>query len=233
VLASLRSAISSGLALVLPVQCAGCGAPDLALCLACRAQFEQPVQRHDVGGLSVWSAAVYDGVVAQAIVAFKDQGATAQASVLGAALRRALAEAIALLPEEQSPLLLVPVPSSPGVTRRRGYVPLEVLARAAKLPLARSLRQTRAVRDQAALSAQERAENVAGSMAADRALAGRDVLLVDDVVTTGSTLREAARALGAAGATVLGAATIARTPSVRSAPAPPSRPPPQSGAQPG
>lgn len=232
-LASLRSAISSGLALVLPMQCAGCGAPDLALCPACRFQLEQPVQCHDVGGVRVWSAAAYEGVVAHAIVAFKDQGATAQASALGAALRRALAAAVASLPEDQPTLLVVPVPSSAGATRRRGYVPLELLARAARVPLARSLRQTRPARDQAGLSAQERAENVAGSMAADGVVAGRDVLLVDDVVTTGSTLREAARALAAAGATVLGAATVARTPSFRSALAPPSASPAQSGPQPG
>jgi predicted amidophosphoribosyltransferase len=68
------------------------------------------------------------------------------------------------------------------------------------------------VRDQAALPAAQRAENLAGGMAGDRSLRGRDVLLVDDVVTTGSTLAEAARAADAAGARILGAATIASTP---------------------
>ena len=97
VLASLRSAIFSGLALLLPLRCAGCGAPDLALCPACRIQLEQPVQRHDLRGVPVWSAASYEGVVAHAITAFKDEGATAHATALAAALRRALAEAVAHL----------------------------------------------------------------------------------------------------------------------------------------
>jgi predicted amidophosphoribosyltransferase len=49
-------------------------------------------------------------------------------------------------------------------------------------------------------------------MAARRPLAGRRVLLVDDVVTTGATLAEAARAVRAAGGSVVGAATLASTP---------------------
>jgi len=80
----------------------------------------------------------------------------------------------------------------------------------------------RKVRDQAALPAAERASNLEGSMAASRSVMGRDVLLVDDVVTTGSTLREAARALRTAGATVLGAATIATTPHLSAARGDPS-----------
>ena len=67
-----------------------------------------------------------------------------------------------------------------------------------------------------ALGVADRERNVAGSMrlrpADERRIAGRTVLLVDDVVTTGATLREAARALTAAGARVLGAAAVASTP---------------------
>ena len=73
----------------------------------------------------------------------------------------------------------------------------------------------RDVRDSAGLSAAERAGNLAGALAvrADlrRPLRGRTVVLIDDVVTTGATLSESARALHAIGATVPSAAVIAAT----------------------
>ncbi|WP_454261450.1 phosphoribosyltransferase family protein [Pseudoxanthomonas mexicana] len=64
--------------------------------------------------------------------------------------------------------------------------------------------------DQRLLGRTERAANVSGSMRA-RGAAGAAVIVVDDVVTTGATLVEAARALRAGGARVLGAATVAST----------------------
>ncbi|WP_210506458.1 ComF family protein [Naasia sp. SYSU D00057] len=225
-LASLRAALADALALVLPVACAGCGAPDRAVCAACeRALAGEVVVQRLAGGMRVWSAAAYDGPVARVIAAFKDSGATGAAPVLARALRRALAVAAAdLAPVADRRLLLVPVPSAPASTRRRGYLPLAVLARAARLPLARALRHVRAVRDQAGLAAAARAVNLAGAMAADRSVAGREVVLLDDVVTTGATLEEAARAVREAGGRVLGAVTLAATPLQRaphpSSPAP-------------
>jgi predicted amidophosphoribosyltransferase len=69
----------------------------------------------------------------------------------------------------------------------------------------------RAAADQRGLGRAERLENLRGGMLARRA-EGIRVVIVDDVVTTGATLLEAARALRAAGAVVVGAATIAATP---------------------
>ncbi|WP_369688378.1 ComF family protein [Actinomadura macra] len=76
-----------------------------------------------------------------------------------------------------------------------------------------ALRHTRRVSDQAGLTVSERAANLAGALeAVPRAkVAGRRVVLVDDVITTGATLAEAARALRAADAEVIGAATLAAT----------------------
>jgi predicted amidophosphoribosyltransferase len=70
------------------------------------------------------------------------------------------------------------------------------------------------VRDQAALNAQQRADNLAGALCTTRTMrprAGDAVVVVDDVVTTGATLTEAVRALHTAGNSVLGAATVAAT----------------------
>jgi predicted amidophosphoribosyltransferase len=122
-----------------------------------------------------------------------------------------------------SPRLLVPVPSRPGATRARGHDPLlDVVRRAARLvpdttviPL---LRSRGGVVDQAGLGAAERALNQHHAMCcpsgALRRHAGRagNVVICDDVLTTGATAREAQRALVASGVTVNGIAVVAATP---------------------
>jgi predicted amidophosphoribosyltransferase len=126
-------------------------------------------------------------------------------------------------------LALVPMPSSRRSRRARGHEPVRDLARAAASGLRRRglpvvvlpvLRQSGWVADQAGLSSTDRRRNLAGALAVRTGwrscLDGRPVLLVDDVVTTGSTLTEARRVLVGAGAAVLGAATVASTPLHRS-----------------
>jgi predicted amidophosphoribosyltransferase len=103
--------------------------------------------------------------------------------------------------------------------RARGHDPTLRLAAAAARALdvhvARAVRHARAVADQHALGSAERQANLAGALVVPdrsrRAVAGRRVLLVDDLVTTGATLAEAARALDAAGAVVVGAAVVGAT----------------------
>ncbi|MES9535697.1 phosphoribosyltransferase family protein, partial [Actinomadura sp. NPDC000600] len=73
-------------------------------------------------------------------------------------------------------------------------------------------RQRGRVADQAGLSAKERAANLKGAVEVRADVAGRRLVLVDDVVTTGASLAEAARALRAAGGEVTAAAAIAATP---------------------
>jgi hypothetical protein len=120
------------------------------------------------------------------------------------------------------PLLLVPVPTARGARRRRGDHPLAGLARVvadeygpADLALAPVLRVRRRVADQAALSAPERAANLHGALAVrtrgQARVLGARCVVVDDVVTTGATLAEAARVLRAAGAAEVVAATVAAT----------------------
>jgi predicted amidophosphoribosyltransferase len=117
----------------------------------------------------------------------------------------------------------VPVPSTRAAVRRRGHDPtLRITAaavaalRARGVPVRRvpALAHARRVADQAGLPMAGRAANLAGALHVARpgAVAGRRVVLVDDVITTGSTLAEAARALCAAGAEVPAAAVIAATP---------------------
>ena len=121
------------------------------------------------------------------------------------------AVAAALAASTAGPVALVPVPTSPGAMRRRGYRVVETIARRADLPFRRLLAAGTGAADQRRLGRAERAQNVAGVMHAQPAR-GLRVIVLDDVVTTGATLGEAERALTAAGARVLGAATVASTP---------------------
>ncbi|WP_067637799.1 ComF family protein [Actinomadura latina] len=119
------------------------------------------------------------------------------------------------------PSTVVWVPSGRRAVRRRGHDPLRGVAevavrrlRAGGVPVTMldALRQRGRVADQAGLTAVERAANLHSAIEARTDVAGRRVVLVDDVVTTGASLAEAARALRAAGADVIGTATIAATP---------------------
>ena len=156
------------------------------------------------------------------LLAYKDGGRVDVARALARALACAVAEAqrggdrggvrgegtgAALLP--------VLIPSTRAAWRRRGYHPTRsVLARAHILvpPLWRALRLSRQTADQAGLTASERSGNREGSFVASPRLGGRDCLIVDDIVTSGATIVEAARAIRSAGGAVAGAASIARTP---------------------
>jgi len=79
----------------------------------------------------------------------------------------------------------------------------------------RALRHIRRVRDQSGLDAVARRRNLSGALAVRRRtvpeLTGREVIVVDDIVTTGATTAEAARALEAAGARVIGACCLCVT----------------------
>ncbi|MFC9969544.1 ComF family protein [Spirillospora sp. NPDC127200] len=169
----------------------------------------------------VWAVTPYAGPVRMMITAYKDHGRTPLADPLGRALARALAAAAAGVPVP-GPFLVVPVPSARRAVRRRGHDPMRRMAEAAVRELRRTghpatglaaLRQRRRVRDQAGLPRSARAANLAGALEAHPAadVAGRTVVLADDVLTSGHTLAEATRALGEAGADVSAAATLAVT----------------------
>jgi ComF family protein len=119
-----------------------------------------------------------------------------------------------------APDLIVPVPLHPRRLRERGFNPAGLLAaalgRARGLPVdPAALTRTRDTQSQTRLARSQRARNVLGAFRArNRALPGR-IWLVDDVVTTGSTLREAARTLRGSGARRIVAVCAARTPEIR------------------
>jgi ComF family protein len=205
-LAQARAALADVLALVLPVVCAGCDEPDLALCDACRAALAPTAQWREAS-VTVWSGLRFEREASRVIRCLKEEGRTSLASALAPALAAAVAGARAGVPDVR----IVPVPTSRAAFRRRGFRVVDLIAARAGLPVLRALRVARPTADQRGLAADARRRNVAGSLVA-HGVAGARVIVVDDVLTTGATIDEAVRALRAAGAVVVGAATVAATP---------------------
>ena len=209
----LRDAV----AVLLPVECAGCGDADRSVCDACRAGFAGPARRVRRPGVSGWAGLEYAGCAARAIRAFKDDGRTdasrALAAPLGIAIRAALAEAGADPPvAARRGVEVCTVPSTRAAFRSRGYAPVGLLLARCGLRASPVLRLARGRADQAGLTREARRENAEGALVAAAQLVGRRFLLVDDVVTTGSTLAEASRAIRVAGGVVVAVAVLADTP---------------------
>jgi predicted amidophosphoribosyltransferase len=205
---AVRGALSQALALLLPVQCPGCGEEDVSLCEGCQdALTPRPLRRElDVSGgaVPVWSGLRFEGVVAHVLRSLKEDGRTP----LARALAPALAAAAGHL---DAGAVFVPMPTSRAAFRRRGFRVPELIATRAGLRVERLLRPVRRTGDQRQLDRGARRRNVAQSLRA-RDVEGLRVVIVDDVVTTGASLEEAVRALRVAGAEVVGAATVAATP---------------------
>jgi ComF family protein len=156
---------------------------------------------------------VPDGVAGDLVHKFKYDGWTS--------LGRLFAGRMARLPyprdvvEERS--CLVPVPLAAGRLRERGYnqstLLADELARAWEIPRLDALARTRATETQTRLTPSDRLRNVAGAFGAvvpKRELAGKHVVLVDDVVTTAATLNACAAALHLSGARIVSYVTFGR-----------------------
>ncbi|SIN70785.1 ComF family protein [Agromyces cerinus] len=227
-LAVAREAVRDALAVLLPVECSGCGAPDRAVCASCRAALAGAPRRIDRAGLVIWAGLEYSGTTASVLGAFKDGARTDAAAHLAPALRETVSAALADVAVGAT-VEVCTIPSTPTARRSRGYVPVEVLLRRCGIRVAPVLALARERADQAGLDAAARRRNAAGGLVAAAAtrsfgsltrplddrgagLDGRRFLLVDDIVTTGSTLVEAVRAIDAAGGRTAAIAVLAETP---------------------
>jgi predicted amidophosphoribosyltransferase len=210
---ALRRAALDAAALVLPVVCAGCGSPDRAVCDGCRDALRPHPRLVARDAVEAWAALEYSGVVAHAVGAFKDGARTDAAPRLAMALAAAIRAALV---GSRPGIEVCTVPSTVSAMRRRGYAPVDLLLAGCGIRSARVLRLTRTRSDQAGLGAADRRANADGALEARGNLARRRFLLVDDVLTTGSTLAEARRAILAAGGSVEAFAVLAETPLRRS-----------------
>jgi predicted amidophosphoribosyltransferase len=217
--------------LLLGSSCHGCGRPWWGVCPGCRTRLRalrpylttpEPAPE---GFPPTATCSPYDDLVRGLVIAHKERSALGLSRVLADRLAQCVH---ALLQQDGSnlPVALVPVPSAAAAVRSRGYDATATLARLTArqlqgrhdvraVPL---LAQRSGVADQAGLDGAARRRNLAGALRVDRPAlvarlraAGTVTVIVDDLVTTGSSLAEAARALRAAGLPVLGAATVAAT----------------------
>jgi ComF family protein len=192
-------------ATLFPPRCCLCGFPgaslDLDLCGVCRADL--PWSSQDSHGH--FCALRYEHPVDDLIRRLKYQGVVVNARVLGVLLAQSVRERGAPLPK-----LLVPVPLHMSRLRERGFNQATALARYAgrmlEIPYcARAVRRVRDTPSQTSLAAAQRRRNVRGAFAVNgagglrRLLAAEHVAIVDDVVTTGSTVDEIRGLLLAAG----------------------------------
>jgi ComF family protein len=208
----ITGALLDALAALSPVDCAGCGSPDRALCEHCQRELEPAVTPRTLpDGSTVFTALRYEGVVRRTLLALKESGRTDVAKPLSASFSAAVERAALDHAAPPGPEFLA-VPTSRAAWRRRGYDPVALLCKRAGYQPAKILRSSRATLSQKTLGLDERALNLHESMRSRIPLCGRRFILVDDVVTTGATLVEAARAVRAGGGEVVGYAALAFTP---------------------
>lgn len=210
---AVLDAVLDAWAVLMPVDCAGCGRPDRSLCPSCISRLTPDIAWHSLpDGTPAVSALDYSGVPRQVILALKESGRTDVVPALARTLAVAVAAAGTLGLHDPSPVLqLTTIPPRRSSYRRRGYDPVAVMLRRAGFLPSSVLRHNRRVQEQKALDVAGRSRNLVGSLRAAHPLTGRRFIVVDDVMTTGATITEAARAIRDAGGVVVAAATLAHT----------------------
>ncbi|HEX3824981.1 MAG TPA: phosphoribosyltransferase family protein [Mycobacteriales bacterium] len=217
----------SWLDVIFPTDCAGCGQRGALACARCVAALSGPASLTwpspaPPGLPPPWSVTAYSGPCRDLLLAYKERGAVGLRSTLAIPLAEAVRAAATAAAAQR--LVVVPAPSAARAVRARGDDVVLTLARRAasilrhdglSIRVVPALRQGRQVADSSGLSAPERATNLAGALRIQRtrsaALLGAPVVIVDDLITTGATVAEAARVLRAEGNIVIAAATIAAT----------------------
>jgi ComF family protein len=198
--------LSDILDMLYPATCAGCGVPAAFLCAACADRSREPA-RIERSGVSIATVGPYAGTLRRAILRFK-RGRRDGARPLAALLAGALARE-GILRET----IVIPVPTSRDHVRARGFDQGLALARELALiddrPVLAALRK-RANVHQRGRNRVERLQASKRFEALQPALVARaEVILLDDVVTTGATLADCAATLVACGANVQGAVVLA------------------------
>ena len=181
----------------------------MEICSQCRGFWHPHIYRtwsRDIPHFPIYSAIQYSKVAGRVLLSAKENGLFPADRLI----INAISHALRICRADHGLGMLVPIPSRKTVARHRGrqfiYELTKEIGAKENLPVFNILTHTRKVRDQSNLDASERIDNLQGALISLRYLSGK-VILVDDLVTTGATLQEAARALRAKGIEVAAAVT--------------------------
>ena len=195
--------MSALLDFLFPTNCVVCGKPPSLVCAACLPS--QTPHREDLAGYSLNYALDLEGAAESLITGYKDQMKLALAHTLAHYLDAAAGQL------GEIPGILVFPTSSRANFARRGFNPIELVCKKSlvlKKVEVMPVKRRRQTLDQRSLAASERRENLLGAFEIKPGKGS--ALIVDDVVTTGATVLELARALEQAGYKVGGICAIAR-----------------------
>ncbi len=186
--------------LVFPTRCYGCNALGIEICTQCRREWIPHYYKTHITSLNVHSALAYTPMASKIILASKENGLQGADDLLVEAVIHVLNKARL----DQGYFTLIPVPSSKQSQRRRGrsfIVDLtKTISQNTGIRLNDCLQVSRRVSDQSGLTRVQRITNMRGAFSLKSgAILRGDAILIDDVVTTGATLEEAARALNSQG----------------------------------
>jgi predicted amidophosphoribosyltransferase len=211
--------------LILPLECGGCGAPATRWCDTCAKELlvaadePQVVNPRIDPEVPVFALGRYAGARRQAILAMKERGRGDLVAPLGRVLAVGV-HRLLVWGMVETPLTIVPAPTRRWAARRRGGDPVSRVAELARVSLAavaghpeisvvRALRMRALARDSVGLTTSARERNVAGRVLLRATVPRTEVVVVDDIVTTGATARESVRVLQDAGTRVAAVLTIA------------------------
>ena len=197
--------------LLFPTRCFGCRELGYSICSQCRKLWNPHLYKSRILDLAVYSAIPYSPVAKNILLSAKEQNIKSADQLVKIALSASLQE----LFQKHASCALVPIPSRRSSNRRRGRDFINELAISvakdfgvAVLPL---LEHQRIIRDQSKLNIAGRRENLAMALSVKpsfhRNYSGENVVILDDLITTGATINEANRALTRGGFKVQAAAT--------------------------
>ena len=211
----INDALSGLQSLVFPSSCIMCAQTDQVICERCNAQWISPPRFINFVDVPTTSVVPYSSDVSSVVLKAKEDGNRVARRLIAQALYEAV-DLISIRKKNQ-PFVLVPIPSSREAIRQRGESFLHPILKnvneiaavhGSKWEWKEVLIHKKRVRDQAGLNSRERSQNLQGVFAVREGVAEeRPIILIDDVITTGSTLKNAILAFNERKMTVLGAAT--------------------------
>ncbi len=205
--------------MLFPPQCIGCNRSGTTLCAICERTIHVKPQVLGNGTAALFE--YRNPLVKKALWNLKYRHQREMGEYFGVALYREFFRDLLATPEHaRLPIVLIPIPLTRKERRKRGYNHAEIIARAIedyaladRLPIevdVRTLKKARETKHQVdTVGKKEREENLKGVfvVADPRGIVGKTIVLIDDVITTGATMREAQETLrGAGAAKVLGIA---------------------------